>query len=481
MFNVFIFDKTTGTIIPDAAQIQAYVINVFKSILGNNLNTDPSTPQGSLIQAFTIMFIGLAENNASLANQINRNIAGGIFLDADAALFGIQRKSGNPSTVYATLSGVAGTVIPANSQASESTNGAVFATVESVTIPAEGSIANVQFQSWSNQINPPGFINGPIPCAAETLTQIVSNVIGWETVTNPDAAIQGTLQQSDVNFNYTINNSLARQSIGALGSITARIYTTEGVKSAYPLENVEEITTTIQGVSMVAKSIYYCIDYTCSNEDIASAFTHSKDPGPNYNWGPGINQSYLFVAPISSQEILIKWDSPSIIYIQIQVTISKLTSLQDPDTTIKSAVLKYADGEVPLMPGFVVGANVSPSNISAGIAQQVPGISIQKVEVGVLAFTKQGTLENGTPDVTDMPSTSRITDGMSVSGDGIPGGTTVSGPPTSDSLTLSANATLSGVEILKFTQSVSYQTTPLSIAAWEKAATLASYITVIEV
>lgn len=482
MLNIYNYLIDTGTITVDAEDVLTTMQNIMKSTFGSNLNVDPSTPQGMLIQDLTIVGIAVAQNNSTIANQINRNIAGGVYLDSDAAFFGVERIVGSPTTVYATISGKASTLIAANSQAKNSVNGSVFATVEDVTIPESGVISGVKFQSWSNTTNPPDFINGPITCASGTLTQILSTIIGWESVTNPDDAIPGVLQQSDVNLNNSLDSSMAAQSVGSMAAILAQLYLTPGVTSAYPLENVKNEVQVKQGVTMVPHSIYFCIAGTANDSDIANAFTLSKDPGCDYNNGPGINKSYLYTAPISAQEIEILWDSPSIVEIAIDVTISELTTVQEPITAVQNAIIAYAAGEVPLMKGFVVGANVSPNQIAAAITQQVPGIFIQEITVAIAYFTKQGTLENTSNIITNMPSIDRITNGMTVTGNGVPSMTTVTNNALSpNSIQLSNNVTLSGIEILTFGDSVASQATPISINPWEQAATIANYITVEEI
>ena len=71
-----------------------------------------------LIAAETLARTEVVNNNAALANQINPNNAGGVFLDAILALTGMQRSSATQTLVTnVTLTGVAGTVISAGTLA----------------------------------------------------------------------------------------------------------------------------------------------------------------------------------------------------------------------------------------------------------------------------------------------------------------------------------------------------------------------------
>ena len=102
--------------------------NEYKAIFGADLIVTADTPQGMLITAEALSRTQEVSNNAALANQINPNISGGVFLDAIMALTGMQRTSATKTIVSAvTVTGVASTAIPAGSQA-KTAAGDIFAT-----------------------------------------------------------------------------------------------------------------------------------------------------------------------------------------------------------------------------------------------------------------------------------------------------------------------------------------------------------------
>lgn len=460
----------TGVITSDAAVVQAEIEEEYKEVLGANLNVDADTPQGMLITADSVARISVADSNAQLANQFNPNISGGIFLQALMALLGSFTTSGTPSIVLATIAGVAGTVIAAGSQASETVAGAIFSTTEEVVIPAEGTLPNVEFQS---------LVNGPVECGAGNLTQIISDILGWETVTNPAAATPGTLNLSDSQIRNLRKQTLAAQGMGAAVSMLSRLYLTTGVTSATFQENTEATTEVINGVTMTPKSLYTCVGGTASSIDIATALTRSKNDGCGYNNGLGIPVSEPITVPFSGQVINVLFDRPSIVSIAVEVTVQALSSVQDLSSAVKNAVEAYANGEVSNMPGFVVGANVSPSQIAAGIAQEIPGIYIEQVRVAVQSFTQQGTLTSSSVSVTDLTYNSSILVGMAISGEGVPASTNVATLVGDTGITMSNAATESGSTLLKFTQAITYQVTAIDIEVWQQAFTIGAYVTVI--
>ena len=278
MSTVYDYILTTGVIVPDAATIQTGVQQEYIDAFGSDLNvTSPSTPQGLLINAETQARIAVATNNSNLANQINPNFAGGVSLDALLALMGAQRAPASSSVVSCTLGGASGTIIPVGAQAQDH-NGNLWQCLNTVTIPLSGSLSNVSFQAVET---------GAILVASGTLTTIVSNVLGWNTITNPDEnTVVGQDTQSDVSARQYRINTLYLQSNGLAGSIISALIATQGVNSLFFLEN-PSTATTIEGVAMAANSIYVCVDGG-TNTAVAATLTATKSAGCAYTNGASV-------------------------------------------------------------------------------------------------------------------------------------------------------------------------------------------------
>jgi hypothetical protein len=481
--DVYNFINNTGVIVTDASVIQAQVIAEYQDTFGADLNIDPSTPQGMLITIETLSRIAVADNNASLANQINPNLSGGVFQDALLQLTGAQREPSTPSIVYCTITGVMGTIIPAGAQISNPDGSSLFELSAITTIPTGGIIANVKFQSVTN---------GEISAEPGTLTLILSNILGWETITNPNAAILGSLTQSDAQANLQRINTLGSQGNSIATNVISNLYLLPGVSPSGLTfqENVFSTPQTINEILMVPHSIYVCVGGTASDLDVATTIQNSKSAGCAYNNGLGIPIDQSVTIPLSNQIIDVLFDRPSLVTISINVTVHAFTTVQDVVTAVQNAILFYAEGNIPGQPGFSVGQSVSPFVIAGAIMQQVQGIFVQEVDVGVLSFTQQGTLTNTMNTVTNLTynapigSFIGIQTGMTIS-DGnvnIPSGTTVSSIVGSNQITMSANSTGSATEIITFgNSSVSFQTTEIPIGVWQQAQTFASIITVTQV
>lgn len=355
----------TGVIVPDTSDVQSEVQTEFKNAFGQDLIVTPETPQGVLITGETLARDGVIRNNAALANQINPNLAGGIFLDAIWALTGGQRFVATRSTVAVVLTGVPNTIIPAGVRAS-TPDGDLFESIGTYVIQPNGQV-NGEFRSVEF---------GPIPALDNTLTQIVDAVLGWETITNPAAATLGRETQSDQSSRLLRRNTLALQGQSLPEAITSALYMLEGVRSLSFRENITNVADTIDGVLLEPHSIYVCVDGG-DEDEIARTILAKKSAGSNYN-GDTIVQ---VIEPFSGQIYDVQFDRPDPIPVLARVTIRANTAILDPLSAIREAILAFANGEIEGERGFVVGAPVSPFELAGAINKLYPSIFVLKVEV----------------------------------------------------------------------------------------------------
>lgn len=370
----YIYNEATGLIVPDTSETLGVIQSEYQTAFSSDLIVTPDTPQGVLITGETIARNNFLDNNAAVANQINPNYAGGVFLDAILALTGVQRTSATPTAVAnVTVTGVAGTTIPAGSQAATA-DGDLFQTTSTVVLPSGGSIT-VDFQSVAN---------GAIPCAMGALDTIITAVLGWETVNNSTAGVVGSVTQSDQQARAFRQNTLFFQGKSLAGAIVSALYNVPGVTSLTFQENVAATTQTINGISMVAHSVYACVAGGVSTA-IAAALLENKSSGAAWNGGTTVN----LVEPASGQTYAVKFDTPEQVGILVNATVSGCTN-----TAAAQAILDYAAGNISGLSGFVVGADVSPFELSGAIMAENPGAYVSLVEISPSA---------GSPSFSTMP------------------------------------------------------------------------------
>lgn len=364
------FIASTGVIIPDTSTLREQVENEFRDVFGQEIDLSPETPQGALVTMEVENRDAVARNNAELANQINPDIAGGIFLDAIWALMGGQRLSATHSFLTnVEFAGVPQTLIPKGSLA-ETQAGDAFETT-SVLIIGNDGVTKGDMRSVET---------GPVGCGAGGLVRVASSVLGWETVNNPADAVLGRVAESDIRTRRRRRNTLAKNTVSVGEAITSALYDIEGVESLSYRENYTDADQVIDGVPLVKHSIYVCVDGG-PREEIAVALLRTKTVGAAYNG----SETVEVTEPSSGQVYNVKFDRPREITVFCRVTVRK--SPFDAQTLIPDAVEKWVAGETDTDDGLAVGRDVSPFEIAAAVNTAEPRLFVLKVELSTDGVT----------------------------------------------------------------------------------------------
>lgn len=360
--------ENAGIVVADTADIKENVQQEYKDALGQNLSLEDSTPQGRLIDAETDARTAVVENNALVANLFNFNMAYGLALDAMGANFGLFREGATSSRVAATITGVAGTVIPANSQVSTA-NGIIFYAENSITIPESNTVTAV-FLSLEK---------GAIACPAGALTKIIDGTFGWETVTNISAATLGTERESDASFKQKFYDSGLFTGKSLLGDYQSSINKVANVNSSFVYDNYSNEIITYDTVEIQPHSLYACVDGG-NNEDVAFALFSVKSTGCNYTG----NTTVQITDPISGALYTVRFDRPEEVQIYYQITVAKGTAASaNLEEAIKQAVIDYSNGLVSGFSRFKVGSNISPFETAAAVNSAVSGITVRDLKAGI--------------------------------------------------------------------------------------------------
>lgn len=364
----YLYITPQGVVVPDTSQILADVTAEYVAVFGADLVTTPDSPAGLLINAEALARTEVVQNNAAVLNQINPNIAGGVFLDGIMGLMGIGRNSSSKTYVSAVdITGAAGTVIPVGSLAQD-VSGNKYALVSGVIIGLDGTTTG-DFQCT---------VDGPTACPAHTLDTIVSSVLGWETVDNAAPGVIGSNTQSDVSARAYRNNTLGFQGVALAVAISSAVHAVEGVKSLWFQENVASTTEVINGISMTSHSIYVAVDGGNST-DIAAALLENKSTGSNWIGTTTVD----LIEPISGQEYAVKFAVATPVSVSIEIE-----TINGNSADIKQAVLNYMNGLVTGFPlvdrsAWAVGGTLSCFEIAAAVAAQFPQYIITNVEINL--------------------------------------------------------------------------------------------------
>lgn len=345
------FITAQGVIIPDTSQTRSEVEADYIEAFGSDFVVDPETPQGVMITADIERTDNTKRAMAEVANQINPDLATGVFLDSLFSLFGTARRGKTRSTIAGVqLTGVSGTIIPEGSEV-KTTAGDEFRSSIQVTIDASG-FAVVDFIAVEY---------GPIECAAHDLAAITSTgVLGWTGVDNPNAAVVGRNEETQVQAKNRRRQVLANRGKSTNEAIISSLYEIEELQSLSYLENMESNPQTIDGIYLKANSIWVCANGG-TGTDIAAVMKRYKTIGAGFNG----SESATIIDEASGQPYVINFDRPTQVPLYIKVKVRNAVGLVTD--TVREAVWAMSQGEIEGEDGFVVGRDVSPFEISAAI------------------------------------------------------------------------------------------------------------------
>ena len=157
-------------------------------------------------------------------------------------------------------------------------------------------------------------------------------------------------------------------------AVVSRVLSIPEVRSMSFRENTAATTQTIDGISMVAHSIYACVEGG-SDADVAQALYETKTAGAGYNG----SQTVSVTDPYSGQITSVKFDRPTQIPILVRVTV-KQTAL-DAQNIVRDAIMDYVNGDLPGGMGLKVGDDVYPFEFSGAINQVQPPLIVTNIEI----------------------------------------------------------------------------------------------------
>lgn len=330
------FDPSTGLSAPSSAEVRAEVAAAFQNAFAEQgkptLNTAPETPAGQLVDSVSAMQADNLANLLFLANQFNPATASGIWQAALGQIYFIQPFTSQASVASCVCTGLQGTQIPAGALIRSTEDRTIWASLEAATIPTSGSI-NVQFSCQTS---------GPVLAGADTLTEIVTVTPGWDSVTNPAAAVTGSNAETQRAFELRRYNAVAANARGSVSALYGALSRVSGVIDLAVLENVTNAAQTISGVSVPAHSVFISI-VGGSADDIAAAIYAKKDAG----CGTGGNTSitYTDTSIVGNPVYTYQINRPAPLAFGVQVTIKDTpTTPANIEALIKQAVLDDFNG-----------------------------------------------------------------------------------------------------------------------------------------
>lgn len=332
----------TGLITVDSTGIEDAFTTAYKNALGSDLNTEAGTFQGQMILNDSSMLIYAQNQCALIANAFSVLTAKGSALDVVANFWGYYRKQGVSTVVNCVLGGTNGTIIAKGSLVSDGDY--EYQLLSDVTIGVSGQAIG-QFQCTTS---------GPIVVLSNTVTEVVTQISGWDTVRNNQAGVTGYDTENDNQFRERITaNWFNVRARGALGAIWDNMAQLANVISVCVRENPTNANITIDGFTLLPHSVFVCVAGGLDS-DIAKCMYNQKTIGANTNGNTNVSWYD------STTGLLNNYKIQRAETVNLQVEVSYQTSYYttaDVEEQIKTAIMGWV-AENPFRIGQTISGNM---------------------------------------------------------------------------------------------------------------------------
>ena len=212
-----------------------------------------STPQGQVAATEAAIIGNTNDLFCALANGVDPSFALGRMQDAIARIYFLTRLPAQATLVTCTCTGLPRVDIPIGARAKD-TAGNTYYCQQAGTIPIGGSIS-LPFANGAQ---------GPIPCAASTLTIIYGAIPGWDSISNPSDGVLGNYVESRAAFELRREATVEANSRNTVAAVRGAILGNDpatgapnvpGVLDCYTMENFTKSPIAVMPACVIVGSI----------------------------------------------------------------------------------------------------------------------------------------------------------------------------------------------------------------------------------
>jgi len=307
------------------ADIISSLESSFQSIYGSDINLDQNSPDGQLLNQIALMCRDIADFITQDYSSKDPDQAVGVALDGVSQLCGITREGGTYTEVDITVT----TDRALNLNGSESST--PFTISDSIGNLFE-LIDDESLSSGSNTVAFRAVEIGNVQVSLNTLTTIVTPVLGVLSVNNPSApTTQGEDQETDAELRLRRQASVALPAQSCFAGLVGGLYTVDGVVQAVVYENT---TGSTDGDGIPAHGIWVVVDGG-SDADIAAMIYLYRPMGV-----PMAGAETVSVTQVDSSTIDISFDRAVDEDLYIDLTVSSKTGGSVDDAAIKAGLVE---------------------------------------------------------------------------------------------------------------------------------------------
>lgn len=359
--------ETTGFIVQTIDEIKAEIEAEVKGALGPNTDVSATSVIGQLIGIFADREHELQVVTRDVYSAFTAAGATGNSLTQLALLTGTIREDATYSTVSATVNLNAGTTLPAGSQAHvEGDPDAIFETLADVT---NGTASPDDFPVDMRATEP-----GAVRANSGTLTEILTPVSGWNSVTNALDATMGEEDETDLELKIRREQELRRQGSGNVDAIEADVAAVDGVIDTTNFENETDVASDLPAHSFEIV-VWDGSPAAASDDAIAQAIWDAKPAGIRSFGG----ETGTAIDRQGSERLIdfSRAEAPDV-YLEFDLTVDDGFPV-DGETQVKEAIVAFADAN------WSIGDDVILSALYASVFTISGVVSIDAVRAGFSA------------------------------------------------------------------------------------------------
>lgn len=309
---------------PSYAEILEYFQIQARNIFGQDVNIDADTQDGQLIAIFALALSDVNAQAIATYNQFNPNTAVGVGLDSAVKTNGITRHTATNSTVDLVLIGQAGTVITNGVATDDNENRWLLP--EQVVIPVSGEIT---VTATAEEV-------GAIEASPNTITQIGTPTLGWQSVNNPTQATVGVAVETDAELRQRQSRSTELPSVSLWEGIIGSLLNLPGVIRVSGVKNDEDDPSP-EGVP--GHSVAMIVDGGEVDEIGETIFLKKGEGVGTYG---SVQTTYIDTYGFPN---VIKFSRPTIVNAYVTLTITPSTTyISSAAGEIKQRIADYING-----------------------------------------------------------------------------------------------------------------------------------------
>lgn len=355
----------SGFLIKTFEEIKASLEVRARIALGSDAVLAPDSVEGQLIGTFAEVAAELWEQMNNAYDAFNPNMATDATLEHICILNGIVRKPPTYGFVDVTIIGTAGTVLPVGTSVMTDASDTRFYLEEEGVIASTGS-ATLRFYLRAY---------GYFLANAGTVTKIATPINGWDSCTNADESIPGTLKETNEQLRSRREATLAlaaKSNIDSLQSITRSV---EGVTHSSVYEN----NTGATDANGLPEHSFCCVVNGGASQDIGDAIWTRK-PSGIFSYG----NTQVIVKDVAGFDHALDFMRPTPVDIYVKVDISQDGTQSLPSNAeelIQDAIISYVNGELIRGMSFNVGNDILNSRLYTPVNTAFLGHTVNSLEL----------------------------------------------------------------------------------------------------